>query len=179
MQVNIQSSHRILWDVLSKRKIKFTESNVPPKNQVTLPSKTACAMPIPIVTLVHRPRSSHGVQALPQVSSNETELTSETEGQGEGQFKKKYMAYIGQYEGISRKQLVGYSPKGTHIFPLISVTWNLQHLFINGSFNRMIPNLYIGNDGCFTISIHLKLVVSGSRYIGLKSCWKANYPPWN
>ena len=29
-----------------------------------------------------------------------------------------YMAYMGQYEGISRKQLVGYSPKGTHIFPL-------------------------------------------------------------
>ena len=29
-----------------------------------------------------------------------------------------YMAYIGPYEGISRKQLVGYSPKGTHIFPL-------------------------------------------------------------
>ena len=28
------------------------------------------------------------------------------------------MAYIGQYEGISRKQLVGYSPKGTQIFPL-------------------------------------------------------------
>ena len=30
-----------------------------------------------------------------------------------------YMAYKRQYEGISRKQLVGYSPKGTHIFPLI------------------------------------------------------------
>ena len=32
-----------------------------------------------------------------------------------------YTAYIGQYEGISRKQLVGYSPKGTHIFPLKQV----------------------------------------------------------
>ena len=28
-------------------------------------------------------------------------------------------------------------------------TWNLKHLFINGCFNWMIPNLYIGN-GCFT-----------------------------
>ena len=32
-----------------------------------------------------------------------------------------YMAYIGQYEGISRKQLVGYAVKGTHIFPLKEV----------------------------------------------------------
>ena len=30
-----------------------------------------------------------------------------------------YMAYIGQYEGIPRKQLVVHSLKGTHIFPLI------------------------------------------------------------
>ena len=29
-----------------------------------------------------------------------------------------YMAYIGQHEGISRKQLGGYFPKGTHNFPL-------------------------------------------------------------
>ena len=28
-------------------------------------------------------------------------------------------------------------------------TWNLKHPFINGCFNWMIPNLYIGN-GCFT-----------------------------
>ena len=28
-------------------------------------------------------------------------------------------------------------------------TWNLKHLFVNGCFNWMIPNLYLGN-GCFT-----------------------------
>ena len=28
-------------------------------------------------------------------------------------------------------------------------TWNLKHLFVNGCFNWMIPNLYIGN-GWFT-----------------------------
>ena len=28
------------------------------------------------------------------------------------------MAYEGQYVGIFRKQVVGYSPKGTHIFSL-------------------------------------------------------------
>ena len=28
-------------------------------------------------------------------------------------------------------------------------SWNLKHLFINGCFNWMIPDLYLGN-GCFT-----------------------------
>ena len=32
---------------------------------------------------------------------------------------------------------------------IFKTTWNLKHLFINGCFNWMIPNLYIGN-GCFT-----------------------------
>ena len=37
-----------------------------------------------------------------------------------------YMAYIGQHEGISRKQLGGYSPKGTHIFPLNFCLWEMM-----------------------------------------------------
>ena len=39
----------------------------------------------------------------------------------------------------------------------------LEQPFINGCFNWMIPNLYIEHD-CFTISIHLYMVVWGSRY---------------
>ena len=30
-------------------------------------------------------------------------------------------------------------------FRNVRATWNLKHLFINGCFNWMIPNLYIGN----------------------------------
>ena len=45
--------------------------------------------------------------------------------------------------------------------PLI-FTWNLKHPFISGCFNWMM-NQFIGN-GCLTISIHFKLVVSGIRY---------------
>ena len=33
-----------------------------------------------------------------------------------------------------------------------------------GCFNWMIPILYVGN-GCFTISIHFKMVVSGTRQV--------------
>ena len=32
---------------------------------------------------------------------------------------------------------------------IIYCTWNLKHLFINGRFNWMIPDLYLGNC-CFT-----------------------------
>ena len=43
-----------------------------------------------------------------------------------------------------------------------SPPWNLKHPFINGSLNWMMKKLYMKN-GCFTISIHFKLVVWGSR----------------
>ena len=33
--------------------------------------------------------------------------------------------------------------------PFTEKSWNPKHPFINGCFNWMIPNLYIGN-GCFT-----------------------------
>ena len=45
-------------------------------------------------------------------------------------------------------------------------TWNPKHQFINGCFNLMIPNLYIGN-GCFNKHPKKYIVVWGSRYIGI------------
>ena len=41
-------------------------------------------------------------------------------------------------------------------------TWNLQHPFLNRCFNWMTPNCYMKNV-CFTISIHFKIVVLGTR----------------
>ena len=60
-----------------------------------------------------------------------------------------YMAYIGQYEGISRKQLVGHSPKGTHIFPLIDSpeTFSVNH---NYNYNlSKIHNVTVPLPGLF------------------------------
>ena len=45
----------------------------------------------------------------------------------------------------------------------ITCTWNLKHLFINGCFNWMIPNLYIVNGG-FTKHPFKTGWLSGTRY---------------
>ncbi len=50
----------------------------------------------------------------------------------------------------------------------IGCTWNPKQPFINGCFNWMIPNLYIGN-GWKSPNIHFKVVVWGSRY--MKDPW--------
>ena len=52
-----------------------------------------------------------------------------------------------------------------HSKPVLSLkisTWNPKQPFINGCFNWMIANLYIGN-GCFTKHPFLTMVVWGSR----------------
>ena len=42
-------------------------------------------------------------------------------------------------------------------------TWKLKQPVFSGCFSWMIPNVYMKN-GCFTISIHQKMVVWSSRY---------------
>ena len=55
-----------------------------------------------------------------------------------------------------RKTMLTLSTLGD-FHPAFILTWNPKHPFL-----WMIPNLYFEN-GCFTISIHLKLVVWGNR----------------
>ena len=46
------------------------------------------------------------------------------------------------------------------------LTWNLKHLFINGCFNWMVPDLYLGN-GCFTKHPFKTGCLGYQAYIGL------------
>ena len=67
--------------------------------------------------------------------------------------------------------LEGSNPKiedysNVYIYTYVCVricTWNVKHSFINGCFNWIFSNLYIGN-GWQSPNIHFKLVVWGCRY---------------
>ena len=65
-----------------------------------------------------------------------------------------YMAYEGQYGGIFRKQVVGYSPKATHIFPLI-----LAASFIVATFQLCLPLFDVGGAEWRTCHVDLPLNV--------------------
>ena len=52
-----------------------------------------------------------------------------------------------QWNLVASEEMRGrdWGPEPKHVIS----TWNLKHLFINGCFNWMVPDLYLGN-GCFT-----------------------------
>ncbi len=58
---------------------------------------------------------------------------------------KKWISISGWKKNAKRF----FADTKTPPFSMNTYTWNLKHLFINGCFNWMIPNLYIGN-GCST-----------------------------
>ena len=152
-----------------KEKSSSTNLIFPPKNQVTLPSKTACAMPIAIVTLVHRPRSSHGVRALPQGKFRQ----SETEGEvsrnwrsRRGAVQKKNISYLELATSIHERLFQSDDSKFLHR------KWWLFHHF------------HPFETGCFGFQVHrfkellesqlpsLKLTFSHLKMDG----WKMSFP---
>ena len=58
--------------------------------------------------------------------------------------------------------LVGVTSNYDFMIFMIITSWNPKHLFMNGCFNWMIPNLYIGN-GCFTKHLFINGWPWGSR----------------
>ena len=82
--------------------------------------------------------------------------------------------FWGSFEPSKRRPFL-HSKQGSFGYIYI-YTWNPKQPFINGCFNWMIPNLYIGN-GCFTKHPFFNGWPWGSRYIYTHNLDPSPFPP--